>query len=69
MSLKAVHLLFVITFSLLSFGCGFWKLAAYRSEIGTSGDLMLGLGGLGVGVLVVVYGRYFLNKLKAFSYL
>ena len=69
MSLKAVHLVFVTTLCAASFGCGVWKLLRYRSEAGTRGDLLFGLAALAVGVMVVIYGRYFLKKLKSFSYL
>jgi hypothetical protein len=69
MSLKAVHLLFCISFSLLAFGFGLLKLGAYRAETGTLADLSYGVGGVVAGGLIVVYGRYFLKKLKTVSYL
>ena len=69
MSLKAVHLIFVTILSALSFGCGVWKLIRYRSDTGTLGDLLFGLVALAIGVTVLIYGRYFLKKLKSFSYL
>ncbi len=69
MSLKAIHLVFVTILSTASFACGVWKLLRYRSEMGTGADLLFGLAALAVGVVVIIYGRYFLKKLKAFSYL
>lgn len=68
MSLKAVHLIFVTALSALCFGCATVKLGDY-SETHGRGDLAFGIGALVLGVLVLVYGKYFLKKLKKFSYL
>ena len=69
MSLKAIHLIFVNALTALSFGCAIWKFMDYRGENGTTGDLWFSLAAAGVGVLVIIYGRYFLKKLKKLSYL
>lgn len=69
MSLKAVHLVFVSALSALSFGTGVWKLRDYLGKTGTGGDLALAVGAVVCGVLVVIYGRYFLKKLKTIGYL
>jgi hypothetical protein len=69
MSLKAVHLFFVGTFSALCFGCGVWKLRDYFETRAAPGDLIFGVAALLAGVAVIVYGRYFLRKLKKFDYL
>jgi hypothetical protein len=69
MSLKAIHLIFVNAMTALSFGCAIWKFMDYRGENGTVGDLWFGLAAVIVGVLVIIYGRYFLKKLKKMSYL
>lgn len=69
MSLKAFHLIFVNALTALSFGCAIWKFMDYRSENGTAGDLLFSLAAVGVGFLAIVYGRYFLKKLKKMSYL
>jgi len=69
MSLKAVHLIFVNALTALSFGCAIWKFVDYRGENGTPGDLRFSLVAAGVGILVIIYGRYFLKKLKKMSYL
>ncbi len=61
MSLKAVHLIFVTLLTALSFGCAAWAFA--------SGNLLFGFGGVAAGILVIVYGVYFLKKLKNVSYL
>jgi hypothetical protein len=61
MSLKAFHLIFVILLTALSFGCAAWAFQA--------GSVFLGVAGIAAGVLVIVYGAYFLKKLKKISYL
>ena len=61
MSLKALHLVFVTAMSSLAFGCGLWRF--------TVGDPLFGSLSLALGVGVVVYGIYFLKKLKNISFL
>ncbi len=61
MSLKAFHLIFVTLLTSLSFGCAAWAFQA--------GSLFWGLAGVISGILVIVYGIYFLKKLKNVSYL
>jgi hypothetical protein len=61
MSLKAFHLIFVTLLTTLSFGCAMWAFIAGRP--------FFGLAGIAAGILVVIYGIYFLKKLKKISYL
>ncbi len=61
MSLKAFHLIFVTLLTLLSFGFAVWAFAA--------GKILFGALGIVAGILVVIYGIYFLKKLKKISYL
>jgi hypothetical protein len=61
MSLKAFHLIFVTLLTGLSFGCAAWAFKA--------GSVLWGGLGLAAGVFVIVYGIYFLRKLKNVSYL
>jgi len=61
MSLKAVHLVFVSLLTALSFGCAAWAF--------TANQFVFGAGGIAAGILVIVYGIYFLKKLKHVSYL
>jgi hypothetical protein len=61
MSLKAFHLIFVTLLTTLSFGCAAWAFAADYP--------MFGVAGIVVGILVIIYGIYFLKKLKKISYL
>jgi len=61
MSLKAVHLIFVTLLTALAFGCAAW---AFCSGHPLSGGLAVL-----AGILVIIYGVYFLKKLKKISYL
>jgi len=61
MSLKAFHLIFVSLLTVLAFGCAVWAFAANRWGFG--------LGGIAAGILVIVYGIYFLKKFKNLNYL
>jgi len=61
MSLKAFHLIFVTLLTALSFGCAAWAFA--------SGKPVFGGVAIAAGVLVIIYGVYFLKKLKRISYL
>jgi hypothetical protein len=69
MSLKAFHLVFIITAIMLAFGFGAWSLLNYYSPHGLAGDLVSGIGSIVVGVALVVYERYFLKKTKNVSFL
>ncbi len=61
MSLKAFHLIFVTLLTALSFGCAAWAFAA--------GKPVFGGAAIAAGILVIIYGVYFLKKLKRISYL
>jgi hypothetical protein len=61
MSLKAFHLIFVTLLTGLSFGCAAWAFQA--------GNVAWGVTGIAAGIFVMVYGIYFLKKLKNISYL
>lgn len=69
MSLKTFHIVFITASSAMCFGVGVWMLRDYRGPEGSIGDLWFGVGSLLAGVGLVVYGRYFLKKLKHLSYL
>ena len=69
MSLKAFHIFFVTISSALAFGFGGWSLKNYFGGEHAGLDLAMGIGSLLVGIALVVYGRYFLKKLKNVSYL
>jgi len=61
MSLKAVHLIFVTLLTSLSFSCAAWAFQA--------GSVFWGVTSVAAGIFVIVYGIYFLKKLKNISYL
>jgi hypothetical protein len=61
MSLKAFHLIFVTLLTSLCLGCAAWAFSVGRPDFGVAG--------IGAGILVVIYGIYFLKKLKKISYL
>ena len=63
MSLKAFHILFVTVSTVLAVGFGVWAIRQYTRH-GDAGALVIGiLSLLGAGVMLV-YGRWFLRKLK-----
>jgi len=68
MSLKAFHLVFVTALTGLSFGCAAYFVHDYTQS---GAKLDLALAGVAVlcGIAVLVYGKYFLKKLKKLSYL
>ena len=68
MSLKAFHVVFVTVSTLLAFGFGFWGITEYQASREPA-YLAMGGGSLVAGGALVVYGRYFLKKLKKISYL
>jgi len=68
MSLKSFHVFFIVSAFLLSLFLGGWCLNEYVAGSKRMGDLILGLLSL-VGALgLLVYGRYFLKKLKNIDY-
>jgi len=69
MSLKTLHIVFITASCLLAFGFGIWMLMESRSPEGGTSEMVYGIGSLAVGVGLIVYGRYFLKKLKDQSYL
>ena len=69
MSLKAFHIFFVTISSVLAFGFGGWSLNNYFGGGRAGLDMAMGVGSLVVGVALIVYGKYFLKKLKKVSYL
>lgn len=64
MSLKMFHIFFVTISSLLALGFGGWSLKNYFDGEHAGLDLVMGIGSLVVFVALIVYGKYFLKKLK-----
>lgn len=63
MSLKAVHIFFITLSILLALGFAIWEVQRYF-ETGEPVDLMSGIFSFVLAVGLVVYGLYFLRKLK-----
>ena len=61
MSLKAFHLIFVTLLTTLALVFSAWAFA--------SDNIIFGIAGVVAAILVVIYGIYFLKKLKKISYL
>jgi hypothetical protein len=68
MSLKTFHVVFIILAILMSFGVGWWSLAAYANGAGV-GIAVMGAVSIAIGIALGIYGRYFLKKLRGLSYL
>ncbi len=68
MSLKAFHIVFVSVSTLLCAGFGAWGIRSFRSE-GDVAALIAGVGSLVGVVILLIYGRWFLHKLRGVSYL
>ena len=69
MSLKAFHIFFVTSATMLAVGFGVWSLRNGLATDGSKMDFVYGIGSLIAAVALVIYGRYFLKKLKHVSYL
>ena len=68
MSLKTFHVVFVLASTMLAIGFGAWAIRDYKSS-GELASLVLGILSLCGAVALLVYGRWFLRKLKDVSYL
>lgn len=68
MSLKAFHVVFVLVSMVLCLGFGAWAIAEYRSK-GDTAVLIGGVGSFAICVALLIYGRWFLRKLRGVSYL
>lgn len=66
MSLKAFHIVFIVCSVLLSAGLGVWGVTRPGHP---AGDLVLGILGFVAAAGLIVYGVWFLKKLKGVSYL
>jgi hypothetical protein len=68
MSLKALHIVFIVASIVLAFGFGAWSLNAYKEE-GSRSNLWFGIGSILAGVGLIFYCRAVLRKMKDISYL
>jgi hypothetical protein len=68
MSLKAFHIFFIAVSILTAFGFGVWLIHGY-TESENVGQLIGGIGSIVVGAGLIVYGIWFVRKLRKVSYL
>lgn len=68
MSLKSFHVFFIVSAFLLSVFLGGWSLNEYVTGARRIADLALGLFSLVAALVLLVYGRYFLRKLRNIDY-
>ena len=67
MSLKAFHLFFIVIATLFLLCLGAWSVQEYRAAGGVM-PVALGCTGFAGGVVLLIYGRWFLRKLRRVSY-
>lgn len=68
MSLKTIHIVLILTSIVLGFGFGAFELKRY-DDLRQVSDLILGVGASLSGLVLLVYGFYFLKKTRHISYL
>lgn len=68
MSLKAIHIVFIVASIVLALGFGAWSLNEFAHG-GARSNLWFGVGSLLAGLLLIIYGKAVLKKLKDISYL
>jgi hypothetical protein len=68
MSLKALHIVFIVASIVLALGFGAWSLNEYFDGAARM-NLWFGIGSLVTGVALIFYCRAVLRKLKDISYL
>lgn len=67
MSLKAFHIVFITLSTALAIGFGFWSLHDYQMHQGGAGAITLAILSFVTSIALVVYGVWFLKKLKGVS--
>jgi len=68
MSLKTFHIFFIIIATLLSAICGLWGVGQYR-QTQSAGPLVFAIVSFLAVAILIVYGVWFLRKLKKVSYI
>jgi hypothetical protein len=69
MSLKTIHIVFIIASSLMTAFFGYWSWSEFLSDGGSRINLVFGILSIVALIGLLAYGKYFLNKLKHISYL
>jgi len=62
-SIRIVHIVFIVAATITAFGFGAWAVFEYRAS-GNFGDLALAIGSVVAGIALVWYGKKFFKKLK-----
>ena len=63
---KAFHIVFLVASIACTVGFGVWGIRDY-GQSGSGMNLGLGLASLAISLVLLVYGRWFLRKLKGMS--
>jgi hypothetical protein len=66
MGLKNIHLLFISMAVALCLGFGSWCIWRFR-EVGGAGMLAAGIGSFVSGLVLTIYGNWFVKKMKGMS--
>jgi hypothetical protein len=69
MSLKTIHIVFVIASLLVTAFFGVWAWREYFGPASTKADLLYGILSIAAFAGLLAYGKYFLKKLKHINYL
>ena len=69
MSLKTIHIVFIIASCLVTLFFAGWSWREYFSSMGTRAHLVYGVLSIVAFGGLLAYGRYFLKKLKHINYL
>ena len=69
MSLKAIHIVFILASCAMTAFVGIWAFREYFTHSHAPAHLLFGLASVAAFVGLLVYGRYFLKKLKHINYL
>ena len=69
MSLKAIHIIFILASSFMTAMFGVWAAREYFGPESSPIFLVYALVAVAGLVALLIYGRYFLKKLKHISYL
>jgi hypothetical protein len=65
-SLKSFHIFFIVVSTLCALMVGAWGILDHARS-GKDGTLLLGIGGVVAAAVLVVYGLWFLRKLRGVS--
>ena len=64
MSLRAIHIVFIVASILLSLFITFWGIDTFQSERGETGHLLFAIGSLCVALGMAVYAVRFVKKTR-----